>query len=344
MQPTIRKFFKKVSEVPADNVSEDTLSTVSKEQGTTAVSIQPQNEKEHGADQCMRQSSTRAKFQRNPLSKPLSLRKTENMTIRYQSLPQSKIASMKPEARKKPFRTSPNIKSVGYKIEKGKQCNASPQKDEVKQACTKLLPGNRGVLPKTTNPLDVIEADHQMSSSPELLESYNNIMDISPSDYETNDSNCETKAGEGDKSTKLRHSGLEVFSHPTFSPRKPTPPSLSSLISPSEKKSEIPSGIPALVHSDLGVMTSPSPQKKRTAKRALFPCNSDDQSTIVDGATCTTTEYSFRDHSLLSHSVEASFGAISATYGPNVNRYLVLEVVTQTCTEIDDNGRLVYTI
>lgn len=124
---------------------------------------------------------------------------------------------------------------------------------------------------------------------------------------------------------------------PTFSPRKNTQSSFSPLelekcLATSEEDAQTPgfsTSIPLFSTPSPNITVSPHTERKKDAKRTLFPAT--DNPTIV----ANTSSDCFSDISLSEFLLNLS----SVGSSPDINRYLVLEVTTQT-SEVQENGRL----
>ena len=131
---------------------------------------------------------------------------------------------------------------------------------------------------------------------------------------------------------------------PTFSPRKKScssfsPMDLEACLGAKDKQSATPgfnSSMPLFSSPLPSTLVSPCGQSKHAAKRLLFPTKTSSSVRESDSLDQTADSFFGNDISL---SDILDLSVASTAQAASINRYLVLEVVTQTSVEVQENGR-----
>ena len=270
----------------------------------------------------------------NPFSKALSLRKEEKLP---------------PFSHKQELSSSVKRKSLSLR----KRKLGSPQNyDESNKACSKTHTRESSnqkelTLPRCANYQQPSKTEGMLIMYPEdedMMKGYS--MDTEIMDTFETPKACASCYVSTPKSHKKPLSCFELPKTPTFSPKFSPHVLRSSLAETLSVDKSISLFSTPSQQLEQSVSWSPRSEQKK-AKRALFPHIS-----LAESASAVTVhpssnkEYSFVDDVNFSEFLN-SFEAVSETSVLNqtsvINRYLVLEAVTQTSTEVYDNGRLALT-
>lgn len=279
----------------------------------------------------------------NPFSKALSLKKEFN--VKEKLFP----VSHKQEGTK-PCGSVISLKRKSLSLRKRKHNVSTQNYDESNKVCSKTHAredsSQRESKTKSTLPRCASIANYQQLSNdgmliiyPEdedMMKGYSMDTEITPL-LET-PKECASCYVSTPRSHTKPLSCFELPKTPTFSPTF-SPHMLRSSLAETLSANKSISLFSPPSQLEQSVSWSPRSEQKK-AKRALFPYNGLAENHIESSAG-SNKEYSFGNDVNLSEFLN-SFEAMSETTNV-INRYLVLEVVTQTSTKVYDNGRLALT-